>query len=98
MTNGWLLLASETAAPGTHHDVPTWVTVLFACLLAGMIAALAFEEKLHAKKSIIVGTFAGISLLLATMLHWGTRNYLESLYEPGHFLLPPCLKQVTQRT
>ncbi len=57
------LLAAEV-----EHDVPTWVTVMFAMILALMIAALAFEEKLHAKKSMIVGAFAGICLLLATLL------------------------------
>ena len=61
--NGWLLLA----AAGEHH-VPTWVTVIFGLILALMIAALAFEEKLHARKSIIVGSFAGLTLILATLL------------------------------
>ena len=54
--NGLLLLASDSAT--THAEVPTWVTVLFGVILASMIAALALEEKIHAKKSIIVGTFA----------------------------------------
>ena len=35
------------------HDVPTSITALFAALLVGLILCLAFEEKLHAKKSII---------------------------------------------
>jgi Na+/H+ antiporter NhaD/arsenite permease-like protein len=46
--------------------VSTWVTVLFASILITMIGCLAFEEKLHAKKSVIVGLFAVISLLLGT--------------------------------
>ncbi|MEZ6054700.1 MAG: SLC13 family permease [Planctomycetaceae bacterium] len=60
------LLAAEVA-----HDTPHvagWITGLFAFLLAAMIAALAFEEKLHARKSIIVGTFAGVCLILETMI------------------------------
>ncbi len=57
-----LLLAAETP------HVAGWITGLFAFLLAAMIAALAFEEKLHARKSIIVGTFAGVCLLLETMV------------------------------
>ena len=69
MANGWLLLALESSAEGGGHHVAPWVTGLFAFLLLAMIACLAFEEKLHAKKSIIVGGFAGICLLLATMLH-----------------------------
>jgi Na+/H+ antiporter NhaD/arsenite permease-like protein len=57
-----LLFAAESA------HVPGWVTYLFALLLAAMIAALAFEEKLHARKSLIVGAFAGLCLILETVL------------------------------
>ncbi|TNE46647.1 MAG: hypothetical protein EP343_23885 [Deltaproteobacteria bacterium] len=55
------------AASHGHHaaKVSTGVTALFACLLVAMIASLALEEKLHAKKSVIVGLFAVVSLLLA---------------------------------
>ncbi|MEL7498270.1 MAG: SLC13 family permease [Planctomycetota bacterium] len=42
------------------------VTTLFAIILVGLIATLALEEKIHAKKSVIAGTFAIVSLLLAT--------------------------------
>ena len=48
------------------HQVSWQVTVLFAVILAALIATLALEEKIHAKKSVIAGTFAAISLLLAT--------------------------------
>ncbi|GAB4144485.1 MAG: ArsB/NhaD family transporter [Planctomycetaceae bacterium] len=64
MHAGFLVLAISEA-----HDIPSWVTYLFAAILAAMIAALAFEEKLHAKKSIIVGTFAGLCLILGTLLN-----------------------------
>ena len=47
-------------------NVPTTVTVVFCVLLVGLIACLAFEEQLHAKKSIIAGAFAVICLLLGT--------------------------------
>ena len=57
----WMLLAVDAPVPG-------WVTALFATILMAMIAALAFEEKLHAKKSLIVGTFAGLCLVAATLL------------------------------
>lgn len=50
------------------HTIPAWETALFGFLLVAMIAALAFEEKLHARKSIIVGTFAGLCLILATVM------------------------------
>ncbi len=68
--NSLLSLAQADA----EHAVSGWVTGLFAVLLVAMIAALALEEKIHAKKSIIVGTFAGICLILATilkLLHFG---------------------------
>ncbi len=63
------LIASETVG---HHapEVASWITYLFATILMLMIAALAFEEKLHAKKSIIVGTFAGLCLILETIIAW----------------------------
>ena len=49
-------------------SVPTAVTITFCILLAGLIACLALEEQLHAKKSIIAGAFAVICLLLGTAL------------------------------
>ncbi|MFN3194181.1 MAG: SLC13 family permease [Aureliella sp.] len=50
-----------------EHAVPTSVTILFACLLVALIACLALEEKLHAKKSVIAGIFAIICLLAGTV-------------------------------
>ncbi len=50
------------------HAVSPGTVYLFAALLGLMIASLAMEEKLHAKKSIIVGVFAIGSLLLASAL------------------------------
>jgi len=61
-----LLLGS--AADATHVVAP-WITYLFAGLLGAMILCLALEEKIHAKKSVIVGVFAVASLLLRTLLH-----------------------------
>jgi Na+/H+ antiporter NhaD/arsenite permease-like protein len=55
------------AAPTGGHDVSTGVTVLFIALLVAMVAALAFEEKLHAKKSIITSVFAVVCLLLGAI-------------------------------
>ena len=56
------------AAAGHHgHQVSTGVTVLFACLLVGMIALLALEEKIHAKKSVITGGFAVVCLFLGAV-------------------------------
>ena len=57
--------------PGLLGSVETGVatvdTVVFACLLVGLIICLAMEEKLHAKKSVIAGTFAIVCLLLGTI-------------------------------
>ena len=43
------------------------VTLLFSLLLVGLIACLALEEKIHAKKSIIAGSFAVVCLLAGTL-------------------------------
>ncbi|MFP6584708.1 MAG: SLC13 family permease [Candidatus Hydrogenedentota bacterium] len=47
------------------HDIETWKTLIFLGLLAAMVLALALEEKIHAKKSLITGTFAIVCVLLA---------------------------------
>ena len=52
----------------SNSHVPIWVTVLFGLLLVGLIACLALEEVLHAKKSIIAAAFAVVSLFLGTAL------------------------------
>jgi len=44
------------------------VTLFFSAMLAAMIVALAFEEKIHAKKSVITGFFAIASLAAAELL------------------------------
>ena len=56
-----------TGATQQGHDVaqvPLGVTLLFMALLMAMILCLALEEKLHAKKSVIVGLFAVVTLFL----------------------------------
>ncbi len=50
-----------------HHDVPLSVTLLFSALLVGLVLCLALEEKIHAKKSLIAGVFAVVSLLLGAV-------------------------------
>ncbi|MAF11332.1 hypothetical protein CMK11_12850, partial [Candidatus Poribacteria bacterium] len=59
------LIAAATPQ-AAHGDVSPAVTAFFGGLLVLMILCLAFEEKIHAKKSIITGVFAAISLLCAT--------------------------------
>ena len=51
------------------HTVEPSVTLLFAAFLVGMILCLALEEKIHAKKSLIVGVFAIVTLFLAMVFH-----------------------------
>ena len=58
------LVASGSAS----HEVSTGITLLFAALLVGLIVSLALEEKIHAKKSLIVGVFAVVCLFLAVAL------------------------------
>jgi len=57
-----LAILANTEAHVTGAD-----TAVFACLLVALITCLALEEKLHAKKSVIVGTFAIICLLLGAI-------------------------------
>lgn len=67
MTHGFLQHLT-LASDATAHVQP-WVTGLFGFILAAMILALALEETIHARKSIIVGSFAGLCLILATVMN-----------------------------
>lgn len=58
----------QPAAAETLHAVSPAVTEFFSLILVALIASLALEEKLHAKKSLIVGIFAVVCLLIATAL------------------------------
>ncbi len=49
-------------------QVPVGVTVVFALLLVGLIACLALEEVLHAKKSVIAAAFAVVCVFLGAAL------------------------------
>ena len=60
--------AHQSVAQAGHHEVSTKVTLLFTALLVGLILCLAMEEKLHAKKSLIVACFAIPGILLAGFL------------------------------
>jgi Na+/H+ antiporter NhaD/arsenite permease-like protein len=62
---------ASTAAQAIEHAVPhvdTGVTILFALILVAMVSCLALEEKLHARKSLIVGLYAVLCLLLGAVL------------------------------
>ena len=51
------------------HVVSLGTTIFFALILVGLIVCLALEEKIHAKKSIIVGLFAVVTLFLGQIFH-----------------------------
>ncbi|MFP6854879.1 MAG: SLC13 family permease [Opitutales bacterium] len=62
-------MASSSLVSVSSHgaEVSAQVTYFFAGLLAAMVLCLAFEEKIHAKKSVIVGLFALIALFFGTL-------------------------------
>lgn len=60
--------AAHTVAH-TVATVPENVTWIFTGILVLMILCLALEEKIHAKKSVIVGVIAMISLFLGAWFH-----------------------------
>ncbi|MEZ6185183.1 MAG: SLC13 family permease [Planctomycetota bacterium] len=62
------MLFLAEAAHAAEHAPPGWVTAVFGALLVCMIVALALEEKLHAKKSVITGVAALVTLLVAQAL------------------------------
>ena len=84
--SAFLLLAAETTEG--HAAIPLWITILFGLILVAMIAALALEEKIHARKSIIVGAFAGMCLILGTLIHVGEGEHARSLIPFGQVTLP----------
>ncbi len=61
-----VLAAIQEHAPS--HAVSLAITLFFAGVLVAMILSLALEEKLHAKKSLIVGLFAAVCLFLGAVL------------------------------
>ncbi|MCB9896865.1 MAG: hypothetical protein H6825_02550 [Planctomycetes bacterium] len=79
-------------ADGLHH-AETFDKLLFSLLLAAMIACLALEEKLHARKSVIVSSFAVVVLLLGAVrdllpfeamdLHVGADTIHLPIYVPA---------------
>ena len=64
------------------QHIPTTVTALFAVLLVAMILSLALEEKIHAKKSVIVGWFAAVTLFLAAAFGLVRPETVEILGHP----------------
>ena len=93
MTNASAIAVSGSAGAAGGHEVSLGVTLFFAGLLIAMIMCLALEEKLHAKKSVIVAVFAVVSLLLgglfgllpfsAMNLHVGDADIHLPVYIPA---------------
>lgn len=87
---------ADAAHHVVHHTPSAWVTYLFTGLLIGLILCLAFEEKIHAQKSVIASMFALLGLALATffdLLPFGpdaaskgaaplVNSFGETLYHP----------------
>jgi Na+/H+ antiporter NhaD/arsenite permease-like protein len=65
---GGVAQAVGEAAGHAAPAVSAGITYLFAGVLVALIVSLALEEKLHAKKSLIVGVYAVIALLLGAAL------------------------------
>ena len=64
-----------------HHDVPLYVTLIFAGVLAAMVVTLALEEKIHAKKSLIVSVYAVLSLFVADAFHLLPLGPVENVFD-----------------
>ncbi len=58
-------LPAAPEAPAAHEPaVPGAIVALFTVVLVAMVLTLALEEKLHAKKSLITGVYAVITIFL----------------------------------
>ena len=82
-------LFSPILASSAGHDVAPEVTYLFLGLLACMIICLALEEKIHAKKSVIVGVFSILALFLGTWFHLLPFEDVGNLLIGGHKISLP---------
>jgi Na+/H+ antiporter NhaD/arsenite permease-like protein len=63
------LLTASSQPAAHHHQVSLAVQLTFTGILIAMVLSLALEEKIHAKKSVIVGVFAVVCLFLGEVLH-----------------------------
>jgi len=76
------------ASTGGHTIEPS-VTYLFLGLLGCMILCLALEEKIHAKKSVIVGVFSIVALFLGAWFHLLPFGDVGNLVIGGHKISMP---------
>jgi Na+/H+ antiporter NhaD/arsenite permease-like protein len=76
-------------ASSSGHSVSPGITYLFFGVLVCMILCLALEEKIHAKKSVIVGIFSIIALFLGAWFHLLPFEDVSSLLIGGHKISLP---------
>ena len=76
-------------ASSSGHSVSPGITYLFFGVLVCMILCLALEEKIHAKKSVIVGVFSIIALFLGAWFHLLPFEDVSSLLIGGHKISLP---------
>ena len=76
-------------ASASDHSVSPGVTYLFFGVLVCMILCLALEEKIHAKKSVIVGIFSIIALFLGAWFQLLPFEDVGSLMIGGHKISMP---------
>ena len=79
----------EIIASASAHSVSPGVTYLFFGVLVCMILCLALEEKIHAKKSVIVGIFSIIALFLGAWFHLLPFEDVGNLMIGGHKISMP---------
>ena len=73
----------------SSHSVSPGITYLFFALLVCMVLCLALEEKIHAKKSVIVGLFAILALFFGSWFHLLPFEDVGSLVIGGHKISLP---------
>jgi len=79
----------EIIASASAHSVSPSVTYIFFGVLVCMILCLALEEKIHAKKSVIVGIFSIIALFLGAWFHLLPFEDVGNLMIGGHKISMP---------
>ena len=76
-------------ASSSAHSVSPGVTYIFLGLLVCMILCLALEEKIHAKKSLIVGLFSVVALFLGAWFNLLPFTDVSNLVIGGHKISLP---------
>lgn len=76
----------EILLVASAESVPVAITIVFSLILVALIVCLALEEKIHAKKSVIAGSFAAVSLLLGACM--GILPF-EPVVVGSHAVVPP---------